>query len=364
MRRADRGSTSRTPSVVARLAERRLLTVSEGTVEVAHEALLREWPRLRGWLDEDAQGRRVHRALGDAARAWDARRARPRRALPRRAAGRRARLGGRPRRRARRDRARVPRRRPPRERARPAPAAARCSPASRRCSIAGRDRRRRRARPAQPGARAGDAAAAQRSAPRRWPRTTSTARCCSRARASRSTTRCRRAATCSPRCSRARRRSACSRRRRAGWPSLALSPDGRTLARRGRRGHGCGSSTPARGAGARAPRVETSASPGGHRRSSRTTARSRCASARTARSSPSAAISRPSSILRTPDARRLRYSGGSRAALLGRRPTLFAVRSTASTTAEHQRPALRRAQRPALGANAPLEPRGRGDAAR
>ena len=47
------------------------------------------------------------------------------------------------------------------------------------------------------------------SAPRRSPRTTSTARCCSRARASRSTTRCRRAATCSPRCSRARRRSAC-----------------------------------------------------------------------------------------------------------------------------------------------------------
>ena len=57
--------------VVGRLTERRLLTVSEGTVEVAHEALLREWPRLRGWLAEDAQGRRVHRALREAARAWD-----------------------------------------------------------------------------------------------------------------------------------------------------------------------------------------------------------------------------------------------------------------------------------------------------
>ncbi len=57
--------------VVGRLTERRLLTVSEGTVEVAHEALLREWPRLRGWLAEDAQGRRVHWALRDAARAWD-----------------------------------------------------------------------------------------------------------------------------------------------------------------------------------------------------------------------------------------------------------------------------------------------------
>ncbi len=58
--------------VVAQLTDRRLLTVSDGTVEVAHEALLREWPRLRAWLDEDVEGRRLHRRLGDAARAWDA----------------------------------------------------------------------------------------------------------------------------------------------------------------------------------------------------------------------------------------------------------------------------------------------------
>jgi DNA-binding SARP family transcriptional activator/WD40 repeat protein len=59
-------------AVVAELSERRLLTVSDGTVEVAHEALLREWPRLRGWLEEDVQGRRLHRQLSDTARAWDA----------------------------------------------------------------------------------------------------------------------------------------------------------------------------------------------------------------------------------------------------------------------------------------------------
>jgi WD40 repeat protein/DNA-binding SARP family transcriptional activator len=52
------------------LTERRLLTVSAGTVEVAHEALLREWPRLRGWLEEDAEGRRLHRHLTHAARDW------------------------------------------------------------------------------------------------------------------------------------------------------------------------------------------------------------------------------------------------------------------------------------------------------
>ena len=58
--------------VVARLTDRRLLTVSDGAVEVAHEALLREWPRLREWLDDDVQGRRLHHQIGDAARAWDA----------------------------------------------------------------------------------------------------------------------------------------------------------------------------------------------------------------------------------------------------------------------------------------------------
>ena len=54
------------------LAERRLLTIDSDSVEVAHEALLREWPRVRTWLDEDVQGRRLHRRLHDAARAWDA----------------------------------------------------------------------------------------------------------------------------------------------------------------------------------------------------------------------------------------------------------------------------------------------------
>ena len=45
------------------LAASRLVTVSAGTAEVAHEALLREWPRLRDWLEEDAEGRRLHHHL-------------------------------------------------------------------------------------------------------------------------------------------------------------------------------------------------------------------------------------------------------------------------------------------------------------
>jgi WD40 repeat protein/DNA-binding SARP family transcriptional activator len=54
------------------LADDRLVTIGEGQVEVAHEALLREWPRLRGWLEDDAQGRRLHHQLRSAARDWNA----------------------------------------------------------------------------------------------------------------------------------------------------------------------------------------------------------------------------------------------------------------------------------------------------
>src|SRR5262249_41133316 len=37
--------------VLERLINHRLVTATEDTVEVAHEALLREWPRLRAWLE-------------------------------------------------------------------------------------------------------------------------------------------------------------------------------------------------------------------------------------------------------------------------------------------------------------------------
>jgi WD40 repeat protein/DNA-binding SARP family transcriptional activator/energy-coupling factor transporter ATP-binding protein EcfA2 len=56
--------------VVEVLTDDRLLTLSEGSVEVAHEALLREWPRLRSWIDEDRQRIRIHRSLRAAAEDW------------------------------------------------------------------------------------------------------------------------------------------------------------------------------------------------------------------------------------------------------------------------------------------------------
>ncbi|NHA69488.1 nSTAND1 domain-containing NTPase [Phycicoccus flavus] len=59
-------------AVVDDLVAARLLTTSDGHVEVAHEALFREWPRLRGWLAEDAAGRTVQARLALAAAEWDA----------------------------------------------------------------------------------------------------------------------------------------------------------------------------------------------------------------------------------------------------------------------------------------------------
>ena len=62
--------SSEVAHIVDVLAARRLVTVSEGAVEVAHEALLREWPRFRQWLDEDRAGRRLHTHLAATAREW------------------------------------------------------------------------------------------------------------------------------------------------------------------------------------------------------------------------------------------------------------------------------------------------------
>ncbi|MEA2184070.1 MAG: hypothetical protein QOF69_3255 [Solirubrobacteraceae bacterium] len=56
--------------VLETLADARLVSVDERTVVVAHEALIRHWPRLRGWIDDDRGGLLIHRRLTEAAREW------------------------------------------------------------------------------------------------------------------------------------------------------------------------------------------------------------------------------------------------------------------------------------------------------
>ncbi len=58
--------------IVDRLVDARLLTTDEESVQLSHEAIAREWPRLKEWLADDVEGQRIMRHLGSAAAAWDA----------------------------------------------------------------------------------------------------------------------------------------------------------------------------------------------------------------------------------------------------------------------------------------------------
>ena len=74
---ADLGGDEATRRVLDRFGGARLVTFDrddatrEPTVEVAHEALLREWPRAAAWLEEDRELRRTVGAIGAAATLWE-----------------------------------------------------------------------------------------------------------------------------------------------------------------------------------------------------------------------------------------------------------------------------------------------------
>ena len=57
-------------AVLGVLADARLVTLGNSTAEVAHEALIREWTRLREWLAEERASLRLQRQLDAAAREW------------------------------------------------------------------------------------------------------------------------------------------------------------------------------------------------------------------------------------------------------------------------------------------------------
>jgi len=63
---------STTHAVLKALADARLITTSEDSAEVAHEALIREWPTLRSWLEDNREGLRLHRHLTESAQEWNA----------------------------------------------------------------------------------------------------------------------------------------------------------------------------------------------------------------------------------------------------------------------------------------------------
>ncbi|MET9230096.1 hypothetical protein [Lentzea sp. NPDC003310] len=69
-RRVPAAELAEVAAVVDRLAAARLVTVGEDTVEIAHDAVLAQWPRLRAWIDDDRDALRSHRAVTTATRTW------------------------------------------------------------------------------------------------------------------------------------------------------------------------------------------------------------------------------------------------------------------------------------------------------
>ncbi|MEZ5830109.1 MAG: protein kinase [Dongiaceae bacterium] len=57
-------------TVIEGLTEARLLTVNDSTVQIAHEALLRTWPRLRDWIEESRDNLRTRQRISRAAEEW------------------------------------------------------------------------------------------------------------------------------------------------------------------------------------------------------------------------------------------------------------------------------------------------------
>ncbi|MGW0064890.1 nSTAND1 domain-containing NTPase [Streptosporangium sandarakinum] len=57
-------------ALLSAFADRRLLTLNEDTVEIAHDALLTAWPALRQWLEPDLAAQAVYDLLLEAAAQW------------------------------------------------------------------------------------------------------------------------------------------------------------------------------------------------------------------------------------------------------------------------------------------------------
>ena len=58
-------------SVVSEFVSARLLAVDDKTVEIAHEALIGGWPRLRDWIDGERANLRFRHRIGRAATEWE-----------------------------------------------------------------------------------------------------------------------------------------------------------------------------------------------------------------------------------------------------------------------------------------------------
>lgn len=65
------GEQAAVREVTAAFADTDVLVRERAGIRPASAAVLRAWPRLREWVNADREGLRVHRRVGEAARAWD-----------------------------------------------------------------------------------------------------------------------------------------------------------------------------------------------------------------------------------------------------------------------------------------------------
>lgn len=66
----SREDTAAVREALDAFTEARLVAVADDTAAITHEALLRTWPRLRGWLADDRAELLLHQRLASAADAW------------------------------------------------------------------------------------------------------------------------------------------------------------------------------------------------------------------------------------------------------------------------------------------------------
>ncbi len=66
----NRGTMTKVKGVLTLLADKRLVTTQDDSIEVAHEALIRGWPTLRRWLAENRETLRLQRQLTATAQTW------------------------------------------------------------------------------------------------------------------------------------------------------------------------------------------------------------------------------------------------------------------------------------------------------
>jgi conflict system STAND superfamily ATPase/WD40 domain-containing protein len=64
------GDTTEFRQARGELAAARLITLGSGGATMTHEALLRAWPRLRGWIDADRASLLLQQRFADAAATW------------------------------------------------------------------------------------------------------------------------------------------------------------------------------------------------------------------------------------------------------------------------------------------------------